>query len=284
VRARVLTLAVGGQADVAVLDKVAVANRGVCLQVAENDDLPAVMNRLLASVAPAQIADLSLDFLGITPEGVIPDPIPEMLAQDGVAVLGRYDEKEDKTATVRLKGRIKGRTKTVTRSFVFPEREQSLPYLPTLWAMRQIGKLLERDLLKGTELDVRQQIRSLATEFGFRTPFPPKSASATAPLAPARKDAGTLLWLFKTSSVPADVQSDQYKTVGEKIFRSAGGAWVDNRFRPSFPARTIRFMSEEYFSLLKADPSLGKYLALGPRVTLVPDREAIVVTDGSEDQ
>ena len=92
-----------------------------------------------------------------------------------------------------------------------------------------------------------------------------------------QKNSGELLWRFKTSNVATDVLSDLIKDVNEKSFRFEKGAWVDTLYQSSMPARTVDFLSDEYFDLVKTKPDLGAYFSLGPQVTVVLDQAAIKV-------
>jgi Ca-activated chloride channel homolog len=277
-RARIFVLALGMQADMAVLNKIAATNGGHCFHFSEKDRFPLVMNRLYSTVAPPLVSDLSLEFQDITPEGVIPDPIPDLFGSESSLVLGRYDEKGDTVSRVKLKGRIAGRAKTVNKSFTFPEQDPSHPYVPALWAMRRVGRLLERESFKGPEPEARQQIEALTKEFGFKTPFLPGASTAAPQPARGHKDSAGLFWLFKTSRVVEDVESDRYRRVGSRVFHLDNGAWTDNRYRSSLSRRTVAFLSDEYFSLIREEPLLGRCLALGPDVIVAHGKEALIVT------
>jgi Ca-activated chloride channel homolog len=277
VRARIFTLAVGERADMAVLNKLAATNGGSCLHFSQRDSFPVTVNRLFARVTPPLVSELSMDFQDITTEALFPDPLPDLFGSEGVVVLGRYDEKQDTVSKVRLKGRIKGRMKTVTRTITFPEEDPVRSFISALWAMRRIGRLLEKEWFKGPEAESRRQIQALANEYGFRTPFPSRPSSSVSQPAMGGRDAAGLFWLFKTSHVIADVESDQFRRIGERVFHRDKRAWVDNGYRTSLPKNTVEFLSEEYFSLLHDKPVLGSSFALGPDVIVVQDKAAIVV-------
>ena len=168
--------------------------------------------------------------------------------------------------------------KTVAKSYSFPKVDQGHPYIPHLWAMRRVARLLEKESLKGAAPNLRDQIVMLAREFGFR--LPATSATPTGHFSQPHKDAGGLLWSYKMSPVVEDVESDQYRTIEGKVFRLDKGLWVDTDYRDSMPARKVRFLSDEYFSLLGNDPLMGQYLALGPDLILVSDKGPIrIISD-----
>lgn len=276
-RARIFVLTMG-DTDVTMLDKVAVSNRGASFRLTSTDDFPSAMDRFFAGVSPPEASEISVAFQDISVQDLEPESIPNLFGQDSIVVFGRYDSKEDLSSKVRLRARVQGRVKTVTKSFGFPRVDRSHPYIPRLWAMRRVGRLLEKESLRGSEPSLRDQIVMLAKQFGFR--LPASSATPAEHFSLSNKDSGGLLWSYKMSAVAEDVESDQFRSVVGKVFRLVKGLWVDTEYSASTQARKVTFLSDEYFSLLGDDPTLGQYLALGPDVILVSDKGPIrIISD-----
>jgi Ca-activated chloride channel family protein len=61
------------------------------------------------------------------------------------------------------------------------------------------------------------------------------------------------------------------KRVGDKTFYMRDGVWVDSEFKPEakLPETALEFGGEEYFALLKREPQLARFFALGERVLVV---------------
>ncbi len=276
-RARIFVLNMG-DADVAMMDNVAVSNRGASFRLRGTDEFPSAMDRFLAGVSRPEASELSVAFQDVVVQDVEPESIPDLFGQESAVVFGRYDSTQDISSRVRLRAMVRGRVKTVTKSFRFPRVDESHPYIPRLWAMRRVARLLDKESLKGSEPNLRHQIVMLAREFGFR--LPATLATPAEQFSPSHKDTGGLLWSYKMSAVAEDVESDEYRRVGGKVFRLDKGLWVDTEYRSSTQARKVEFLSDDYFSLLGGDPTLGQYLALGPDVILVSDKGPIrIVSD-----
>jgi Ca-activated chloride channel homolog len=63
--------------------------------------------------------------------------------------------------------------------------------------------------------------------------------------------------------------------VGAKTFIWQEGVWTDTTFQPdSMTTTKIVFLSDAYFALLDAQPTIGEYLALGEKVIVVLDGTA----------
>ena len=109
---RIFALAVGNRADLAVLGKLASTTKGVCSHVSSTDDPQSAIGAFFEGVVPPLVSQLSLEFDGIEPEEISPDPVPDLFNQDSAVVLGRYNEKSEKPCRVRVSGRIKGQRRT----------------------------------------------------------------------------------------------------------------------------------------------------------------------------
>ncbi len=70
-------------------------------------------------------------------------------------------------------------------------------------------------------------------------------------------------------------QESQIKLVGSKTFYlDANGRWMDSEYDGKAETKKTPAFSDDYFSLLKKTPELGKYLALGQRLVVVLDKVA----------
>lgn len=272
-RARVFTLGLGRHMDIALLDRVAVSSKGASLNYMGKEDFESLLNRFYSGISPPEVSEISLDFQDISAEETEPDPIPDLVGAGSVIVLGRYSETRDTQCKVRLKAKVQGRTRTTAKTVTFPEIDKENAFLPGLWAMRRVARLLEKEALKGPESEMRDPLSALAREFGFK--LPPQAAQYG---GFQRKDSGDLLWRFKTSFSQSDVEADGVRVLEGKVMRlSANGVWVDMDYHPSMPTRVVEFLGDEYFSMMKKSPKMGLFMSLGPDLILVHDNKALRV-------
>ncbi|MCA1593180.1 MAG: VIT and VWA domain-containing protein [Acidobacteria bacterium] len=68
-----------------------------------------------------------------------------------------------------------------------------------------------------------------------------------------------------------DAPPSVVRKVGDKTFYQRDGVWLDAEFKPDarLPETTLVFGGDEYFALLKREPQLARYFALGERVVVV---------------
>ncbi len=74
--------------------------------------------------------------------------------------------------------------------------------------------------------------------------------------------------------------SGAVRTVGRKTFYMREGVWTDAEFKAEakLPETSLKFGSDEYFTLLTRKPKLGDFFALGERVIVVFDGRVYRVT------
>ncbi len=74
--------------------------------------------------------------------------------------------------------------------------------------------------------------------------------------------------------------SSAVRTVGGKTFYLREGVWTDSEFKSEarLPETTIKFGSDDYFTLLNQKPRLGDFFALGERVVVVFEGKVYRIT------
>jgi Ca-activated chloride channel homolog len=275
-KTRIYILALGEEADIALLDKIAISSRGGLSHFSGKNDFSQIAQEFFAKISPPRISELTSEFSNLAVDDILPDRIPD-LGREGTVLFGKYANRDDIFSTVRINGKIGGRVRTRTQNCSFPRESDENSYIPRLWAMRRVAALWEKGIPKTREAKTSEQLTTLAKEYGFMLAWaiPP----GIVPVAPNlhQENSGELLWRFKTSNVAMDVQSDLVKTVNGKTFRFEKSAWVDTLYLGSMSVRTVSFLSSEYFALVKADPKLGEIFSLGPELTAVRDQTAIKV-------
>jgi Ca-activated chloride channel homolog len=78
-----------------------------------------------------------------------------------------------------------------------------------------------------------------------------------------------------------DTSSSLVRNVGAKTFYLRDGIWTDAEFKTDArkPETTLAFGSDEYFALLKREPKLAEFFALGERVIVVYNGRVYRVTE-----
>ncbi|MEK7276605.1 MAG: hypothetical protein AAB427_04590, partial [Chloroflexota bacterium] len=258
-------------------------------------------------VSAPVLADLKLDFGGVSVSDTYPEPLPDLFAGSQLVLVGRYRDGGDTTITLR--GTVNGES----RSFEYGDQRFRQSggdeFIPRLWATRKIGYLLNQIRLKGENQEWVQTIVNLSVRYGIVTPYTSYLITEEDILTSAGREgaADDQLRLFEAAPAPAsgagavqtsqdqaalqsadsaaapsEEYTDAVKILGVRAFVNVNGIWTDTQFDPSTMTTTaVQFAGDDYFDLLAARPELGAAFALGERVIVVSDGVAYEVISES---
>jgi Ca-activated chloride channel family protein len=289
---------VGYDVDTFLLDSLAQNHHGSSSYVLPEEQLDEVLSAFYARISTPVLSNLSLAFGDFSVYDVYPEPLPDLFLGSQIVVAGRY--RQPGTAEISLTGRVGNSTQTLT----YPDQEfiaatqdasASLAALPRLWATRKIGYLLNRIRLQGPDEETIDQVVRLSIRYGIVTPytsylvtepvllgaaeqeriaaeeFQNLQAMGTAPASGAEAvqkavDQGSLAAAPAAAAPPVEAAST-IRIVGARTFVYSDDTWIDTAYDPdSMTTVKVAFLSDDYFSLVKADPALGAAFALGQSV------------------
>ncbi len=109
-----------------------------------------------------------------------------------------------------------------------------------------------------------------ASGAGLASPAPSVAAKSTTG-AVAVRESKRARQQQESERVESETSASAVRNVGGKTFYLRDGVWTDAEFRAEARLQevTLSFGSDEYFALLKREPRLGDYFALGQRVVVV---------------
>lgn len=211
--------------------------------------------------------------------------------------------------TLNLSGRAgRENRKFSYRKLDFPMRADKNDFLPRLWATRRVGWLVEQIRANGENKELKDEIVDLGTRFGIVTPYTSYLATDGSfktgdvvgntimvdPAARSRtlrmetgsgavqlsKQQNTLQSNIKSAPAKKEDKESaqvyientaQNQFVANKNFFNQNGNWIDAEYKKenNLPEVDLKFASEEYFALVKREPGIAQYFALGQEVTVV---------------
>jgi len=191
----------------------------------------------------------------------------------------------------------------------FPLRDEKNDFLPRLWASRRVGWLIEQIRSNGETKEVRDEIVDLGTRYGIVTPYtsylatdgtfrPVDGVSVNGRLVSPAKSAPMSLkdssgagavqqsiqqnTMQQNMSVASDKKAEKERQVlvqnsastqfvGNKNFQNQNNVWIDTSYtdQTKLPELNVKFGSDEYFDLVRREPELAPYLALGTQVVVI---------------
>jgi Ca-activated chloride channel family protein len=189
----------------------------------------------------------------------------------------------------------------------FPLREEANDYLPRLWATRRVGWLMEQIRSNGEQKELRDEVVDLGTRYGIVTPYtsylaleanqtsrdvsslpllrrgagglrPGSLTNMPAPKAADATTGGIAVQQSKrareqqeTAVVVNEDSPTSVRRVAGKTFYLRDEVWTDSEFKmdSGLPETVLTFGSDDYFALLKKEPRLASFFALGEKLVLV---------------
>lgn len=305
---RVFPFGFGYDVNTALLDKLGMENAGIADYVQPKEDLEVKVSNFFSRMSSPVLSDLEIDMGGIEAEFVYPRKPGDLFKGMQIAMIGRYkNSSELRNATVTLRGKTGKEARSfLFNGLDLPFRADTNDFLPRLWASRRVGWLLDQIRLNGETKELKDEVVELGTRYGLVTPYTSYLATdgtlnntvdrarldtmmRAAPKAMAEQSgAGAVQFSVQQNSRNRNFQivesekkdarervlvdnSSVNQFVANKNFFNQNGVWVDAEYAAAAKLKevSIKFGSEEYYTLAASDRDLAKFLSLGEEVTVV---------------
>lgn len=167
---RIFTFGIGDDINTHLLDKITEASKAWRTYVGENEDIEIKVSNFYDKIQSPVLTDLKLNFgKGITIYQTYPKDIPDLFKGSNILVFGRYKGSGDTKVT--LTGMLNNQKKEFTTAGNFEKSSADYSFIPTLWASRRIGHLLDLVRLSGESKELIEEITLLARKHGIITPY-----------------------------------------------------------------------------------------------------------------
>ena len=306
---RIFPFGFGYDVNTTLLDRIGAENSGMSDYVQPKEDLEIKVSNFFSRVSSPVLADLEMDFGPVLTDYMYPRKLTDLFRGMQMTIIGRYKNTNDlKNITLKLTGKAGKETRSFNYTNLdFPVRSDENNFLPRLWASRRVGWLLEQIRNNGETKETRDEVVELGTRYGLVTPYTSYLATdgSTANIRRDAPMAADVMALGKTKAaersgadavkmsgqqnsmqmntqiVSGDVKDEKERIildntrnnqfVANKNFTNQSGVWVDSDWsaETKLPVVTMKFASDEYFSLINSEPDIVAYLALGEQVTFV---------------
>lgn len=294
--ARLFVFGVGNDVNTHLLDRIAEQNRGFADYFRPGEDIALGVTAFYRKVSEPVLSDIALDFGGIGVDDVYPVVLPDIFNGTQLVLFGRYEGTGSRAIT--LTGELESGQKRFVFEGRFPESNVENDFIPGLWAVRKIGYLMNEIRLNGEKQELVDEIILLSTEYGILTPYTSYLilenegdyrrwgiSDAAAPEMRSKGEAyiGTMkqkvgaesvqrsldIEAMKQRSTEPVVRVKTVKRVAGKTFYLRGNDWVDADYKEDMKVTTIQLFSNRYFHLIRRNPRLGRYFAIGRNITVV---------------
>lgn len=168
---RIFVFGVGDEVNAALLDQLAEKTRATSVYVRPNEDLEQKVSSFFAKVSRPVLTELSLTVKnpGIKLLEMFPPKLPDLFHGGQLVVLGRYQG--DGATAFTLEGNLGSERKQFVFEAKLPNERRDVDFVPTLWARRKVGYLLDQIRQNGERKELIDEVVQLAKRFGIATPY-----------------------------------------------------------------------------------------------------------------
>jgi len=167
--ARLFSFGIGSSVNRMLIDRMALAGRGMGHYVLLGDDPEKVIDKFIERIDKPVLTDISVKITGAKTHSLIPADVPDIFAGAPIYLHGRYDKPGE--VEVEVLGRIGTRPSRAVFRTTLPGPDAKSSPLPSVWARQKI-KHLELDRLVTNDSDaIEKQITELALEYSLMSRY-----------------------------------------------------------------------------------------------------------------
>ncbi|MFA6451568.1 MAG: VIT domain-containing protein [bacterium] len=316
---RLFVFGVGYDVNAHLLDKLSSQNHGTSEYVKPNEDIEVKVSDMFRMISSPALTEVAIDFGKMGAFDIVPTQYPDLFKGTQLIVAGRF--RHTGRTTVKMTGTASGRDREFTLEQKIGDDDRS-SFIPSLWASRRIGVLLDEIRLHGQNKELVDEVVRLSKRYGIITEYTsflveePETRVLSAPAAEAalsarvsdnvvaasKNESGS--WAvnqsvnnskMKFSAAPMTqvqtyfdregktVEINNVQNISGLAFFNDKGQWTDSRYNEDITIIKIKPYSDAQFALIKAIPELAPLFAQGDRVLIVIGKTAIL-TDPKGDE
>ncbi|MBN2102792.1 VWA domain-containing protein [bacterium] len=287
---RIFVFGVGYNVNTHLLDQLSEQNNGVSVYVSPDENIEIAVSSFYEKISTPVLSDCKLDFGSIEVDEQFPETVPDLFKGSQLVQLGRYLNTGQETVT--LSGTAGGNSQSFTCSGSFTDEDLTYDFIPRLWAIRKVGELLNIIRLEGENEALVEKLIALAKRYGIITPY--TSFLITEDVAPSDNfygiedksggvafDNAVNIGNWRNADNTQNTSATGVEYVGNKTFYMRDSTWIDAQYDSTLATNMIVFGSADYFTLMKENPELGDYFALGNNVQVTVQGTNYQVTSGT---
>lgn len=303
---RIFTFGVGFDVNTHLLDKLAEANRGAREYITPGEDIEVKVSNFYEKIAYPVLSDIKVEVSGMEIYDRYPKNTADIFRGSQMVILGRH--KGDGQKLITLTGMVNGEPRKFEYEATFANTETAdfiprlwatskIGYLMDEIRLRGENKEVKDEIIKLAKEygiltpytswlvveDVKTAsspgLRRLGEEMQDRNRSGGLSPQPTAPAAEPSKATGKDAVDF--SKKASDLKEGKYdsasgdmertvKQVGDKTFYISNGIWYDSLYQEKDKDKItkVKYLSDDYFDIIKKNIQLAKYFALGKSVII----------------
>ncbi len=167
---RIFTFGIGTDLNTHLLDKMTEMTRGQRSYVLEDEDIEIKVSDFFEKASSPVLTDVKISFdKSIQITDVYHKELPDIFKGGTLSLMGRYDGSGKSVLT--LSGKVNGQEVKYTYELNFEKEQTRHNFIPSLWASRAVGYLLDQIRLHGENKELVDEVVRLAKKHGIITPY-----------------------------------------------------------------------------------------------------------------
>lgn len=167
---RIFTFGIGEDINTHLLDKITEQTGAVRSYITPDEDIEVKISNFYRKVSAPVLTDVKVTVgNNLRLNRMYPRQIPDLFRGSTVTLLGRY--RGSGKTSLTISGKVNGRQVKYEQSVDFKKNGAGPAFIAPLWASRVVGYLLDQIRLKGETAELKEEIISLARQYGIVTPY-----------------------------------------------------------------------------------------------------------------
>lgn len=168
---RVFSFGIGTDVNTHLLDKIAAVTRAFSQYVLPDENLEVKLSNFYTKIKEPVLANVEVAFTGenVKVSQLYPSALPDLFKGEQLILFGRYSGRGP--AAVQISGTLNGQKQSFAQDVTFADIDTRHGFIPSLWATRRVGFLLDEIRLRGESRELRDEVTRLAREHGIVTPY-----------------------------------------------------------------------------------------------------------------
>jgi Ca-activated chloride channel family protein len=167
---RIFTFGIGTDLNTHLLDKMTEMTRGHRSYVLEDEDIEIKVSDFYEKASSPVLTDVKISFdKSVEISDVYHKELPDMFKGGTLSLMGRYNGSGKSLLT--LTGKVNGQEMKFTYELNFEKEQTRHSFIPSLWASRAVGYLLDQIRLHGENKELVDEVVRLAKKHGIITPY-----------------------------------------------------------------------------------------------------------------
>jgi Ca-activated chloride channel family protein len=167
---RIFTFGVGYEINTHLLDKITENTHAYRTYITPDEDIEVEISNFYSKVSSPVLTDLTLTVEEpVQISEVYPQKLPDIFKGASVTVLGRY--RGNGVVRITLEGMVNDTRQSFSYTAGFGDRDETYEFIPSLWASRAVGFMLDQIRLFGENEELKKEIIEFARTYGIITPY-----------------------------------------------------------------------------------------------------------------